>query len=495
MANSSVRLRFASLTVQGKNPAKVNNEDYCGHFQGKYGDLFLLCDGMGGEAGGEIASRMAVESINEYFESHYIEEEESTTIAQSVEYAQYKIIEYTKLNPEMTGMGTTLVLLLIKENSYYFANVGDSRIYLRRGGALLQLTKDHSEVQRMVEQGLISREEAAIHPLRNIITRAIGSPSYRPDISGPHLLQEGDVFLLCSDGLTEYVKDEEILQQLSEEPQIATHNLVDLAIHRGGLDDITVQIVEVLISKPVVIQEEVPASHPNRFYPSLALILTIVVFLVALFLYTQSLKKIPESSKVAPVDTLKEETLKEEETIPPIIEKKEQREEKSVAVFTQLDEKAIDAKLGASAANAHFQEVFNKMSDKKTQAKNLKFFSQTRDNTVIYILPGQTIYLAYGILGTKAGYNMSQEQIEALLAIAIARSSGDSNLNTENWEQELFAPANTPLDEATWKKAQEIYSRYNKANASSLFNSTKRFGKFKTLIRTGKYSIAINKSH
>ena len=90
---------------------------------------------------------------------------------------------------------------------------------------------------------------------------------------------------------------------------------------------------------------------------------------------------------------------------------------------------------------------------------------------------------------------MSQEQLEALLAIAIARSSGDSNLNTENWEQELFAPANTPLDEATWKKAQEIYSRYNKANASSLFNSTKRFGKFKTLIRTGKYSIAINKSH
>lgn len=123
MANSSVRLRFASLTVQGKNPTKVNNEDYCGHFQGKYGDLFLLCDGMGGEAGGEIASRMAVESINEYFESHYIEGEESTTIAQSVEYAQYKIIEYTKLNPEMTGMGTTLVLLLIKENSYYFANV------------------------------------------------------------------------------------------------------------------------------------------------------------------------------------------------------------------------------------------------------------------------------------------------------------------------------------------------------------------------------------
>jgi len=80
MANSSVRLRFASLTVQGKNPTKVNNEDYCGHFQGKYGDLFLLCDGMGGEAGGEIASRMAVESINEYFESHYIEEEESTTL-------------------------------------------------------------------------------------------------------------------------------------------------------------------------------------------------------------------------------------------------------------------------------------------------------------------------------------------------------------------------------------------------------------------------------
>jgi len=135
------------------------------------------------------------------------------------------------------------------------------------------------------------------------------------------------------------------------------------------------------------------------------------------------------------------------------------------------------------------------MSDKKTQAKNLKFFSQTRDNTVIYILPGQTIYLAYEMLGTKAGYNLSQEQIEALLAVAIARSSGDSNLNSENWEQELFSAANAPLDEATWQKAQEIYSKYNKANASSLFNSTKRFGKFKNLIKVGKYSIALNKAH
>ena len=240
MANNSVRLRFTSLTVQGKNPAKVNNEDYSCHYQGKYGDLFLLCDGMGGEVGGEIASRMVVESIHEYFETHYIEGEENTTIAQSVEYAQYKLIEYTKLQPDMAGMGTTLVLLLIKDNKYYFANVGDSRIYLLRNGALMQLTTDHSEVQRMVEQGLITREEAAIHPLRNIITRALGSSNYKPDIAGPHHLQEGDVFLLCSDGLTEYVKDDEILQQLSEEPLIAAHNLIDLALHRGGLDDITV---------------------------------------------------------------------------------------------------------------------------------------------------------------------------------------------------------------------------------------------------------------
>ncbi|MDY0112201.1 MAG: hypothetical protein RBR57_04685, partial [Candidatus Syntrophosphaera sp.] len=83
----------------------------------------------------------------------------------------------------------------------------------------------------------------------------------------------------------------------------------------------------------------------------------------------------------------------------------------------------------------------------------------------------------------------------ALLAIAIARSSGNSTLNAENWEQELFAPATSPLDEITWAEAQDIYSKYNPTNASSLFNSTKRFGKFKTLIRTGKYSIALNKIH
>jgi protein phosphatase len=491
MANNSVRLRFTSLTVQGKNPAKVNNEDYSCHYQGKYGDLFLLCDGMGGEVGGEIASRMVVESIHEYFETHYIEGEENTTIAQSVEYAQYKLIEYTKLQPDMAGMGTTLVLLLIKDNKYYFANVGDSRIYLLRNGALMQLTTDHSEVQRMVEQGLITREEAAIHPLRNIITRALGSSNYKPDIAGPHLLQEGDVFLLCSDGLTEYVKDDEILQQLSEEPLIAAHNLIDLALHRGGLDDITVQVVEVLISKPVVIQEEVSASHPKHFYPSIALILTIVVFLVALFFYTQSLKKIPEAQTAISADTLKEE----QNTVSTLPEKIEQNEENSEVSYLPLDERIIDEKLGASSANSHFQEAFSKMSDKKNQAKNLKFFSQTRDNTVIYILPGQTIYLAYELLSTKAGYNLNQEQIEALLAIAIARSSGNSTLNAENWEQELFAPATSPLDEITWAEAQDIYSKYNPTNASSLFNSTKRFGKFKTLIRTGKYSIALNKIH
>ncbi|MCB5247233.1 MAG: protein phosphatase 2C domain-containing protein, partial [Candidatus Cloacimonetes bacterium] len=161
MQKNTVRLRAANISDIGKNPARTKNEDYFGHFQGEFGDLFLVCDGMGGHEGGEVASRLAVESIRTYFETNYIPGEELAVIAQSIDFAQRKIIERIEQEPGLAGMGTTLVLLLIHGVSYYIAHSGDSRIYLSRDGALIQLTKDHSEVQMMVESGIITREQAA----------------------------------------------------------------------------------------------------------------------------------------------------------------------------------------------------------------------------------------------------------------------------------------------------------------------------------------------
>ena len=327
MQKNTVRLRAANISDIGKNPARTKNEDYFGHFQGEFGDLFLVCDGMGGHEGGEVASRLAVESIRTYFETNYIPGEELAVIAQSIDFAQRKIIERIEQEPGLAGMGTTLVLLLIHGVSYYIAHSGDSRIYLSRDGALIQLTKDHSEVQMMVESGIITREQAATHPRRNFITKAIGHSNYAPDISGPHILRQDDVFLLCSDGLTEYVKDDELHQQMEEEPQIACPNLVYLegkdhpqehwnetgnrAKDRikgwhyqvdyegdygnsiqdgGGNDNITIQIVQVQQCSPFTLSEELPAPGRKKLLPPLALIATLLIFLGAVFLYTRSLQ-------------------------------------------------------------------------------------------------------------------------------------------------------------------------------------------------------------
>ncbi len=263
MQKNTVRLRSANISDIGRNPARTKNEDSFGHFEGEFGELFLVCDGMGGHEGGEVASRLAIESIRQYFETNYLPGEEQAVIAQSIEFAQQKITERVELEPELTGMGTTLVLLLINGVSYYIAHSGDSRIYLSRGGALIQLTKDHSEVQMMVESGIITQEQASTHPRRNFITKAVGHTSYAPDISGPHILKQDDVFLLCSDGLTEHVKDDELHQQMEEEPQIACQNLVEMANDRGGTDNITIQIVQVHNARPSRSARNCP-PHPKK---------------------------------------------------------------------------------------------------------------------------------------------------------------------------------------------------------------------------------------
>ncbi|MBW6513657.1 MAG: Stp1/IreP family PP2C-type Ser/Thr phosphatase [Candidatus Syntrophosphaera sp.] len=481
MEQCTVRLRVANITDIGRNPARTKNEDFYGYYEGDYGHLFLVCDGMGGHEGGEIASRVAVESIRKYFETSYIPGEELKTISQSVEFAQGKILEAAQHDPDLADMGTTLVLMLIKGAQYWQAHVGDSRIYLSRGGALLQLTKDHSEVQMMLESGVITREQASTHPRRNFITKSLGHSSFEPDIAGPRVLQQDDVFLLCSDGLTQYIKDDELLQQMEEEPSIACHNLVDIANQRGGDDNITVQIVHVQQCTTFSLRQEVPAPPKKKFSPSLAMIATIVVFLGAVIWYSLSLTKVPEQQAT------------ELQAPKP---KKEKKRKASTRVMgdTQLQtlEQAIGQRLAARDADPAYQEYFAKIASHPGQAQNLKFITNPQGKQMAYILPRHTIYLAFNQLQDKGGYNMKADEIQALIALALVRSEVESGLEEENWQTELFAPGTAAVDEQTYNAARELYRKYDPENAAVLFASDRRFGKYRNLIKLGEYNLSLD---
>jgi protein phosphatase len=144
-------------------------------------------------------------------------------------------------------MGSTVVITLLHDDKAFTANLGDSRIYLCRDGEIKQITKDHSLVQQMVDSRMISKEEAKTHPKKNVITKSLGiGLQTEPDVSNAMLLKENDIIILCSDGLTTFVKDNEILETVTNNSvQDAANKLVELANKRGGEDNITIQIAKV----------------------------------------------------------------------------------------------------------------------------------------------------------------------------------------------------------------------------------------------------------
>jgi len=208
------------------------------------GALFAVADGMGGEAGGRLASERTIEVL---VESYY--GDPSTDVMQcldrAIDAANREVTAEARATPYLHGMGSTLTAAVIHDRQLFVAHVGDSRAYLLRpGAATRQLTTDHTWVQEQVAQGVLTPEDAARHPNRSMITRAIGgAPEVVPD-PWSELLQPGDRLLLCSDGLTNVVTDDELAQAVDAyPPQEAARHLVDLANQRGGPDNITVVIV------------------------------------------------------------------------------------------------------------------------------------------------------------------------------------------------------------------------------------------------------------
>ena len=215
--------------------------------------LVMLADGMGGHNAGEVASKLAIESVREaigevlspdMIEFNVIDLSEA--VYRSIVFANDEIIRKASNNTECTGMGTTIVVTLFLGGRVIMGSVGDSRIYRVRDRKLSQLTTDHSLVQEMVNNGYLSEEEAQISSSRNLITRALGiSDEVEVDIK-EDITQSGDVYLLCSDGLTDLVSDEEIEELLllhEDDLEKANTELVALANRKGGSDNISVILV------------------------------------------------------------------------------------------------------------------------------------------------------------------------------------------------------------------------------------------------------------
>ncbi len=214
--------------------------------------IYIVADGMGGHAAGEVASEMAVQIIQRELKQVTDLETESVAklTADTLRLANRAIHDRTITEVDKQGMGTTASVLVISGAKYLIGQVGDSRVYLLRDGALTQLTKDHSYVQEQVDAGFLTPEQARYHPYSNVITRCVGaSPDVEPDVYRGEV-RTGDLFLVASDGLTGMVDDRRLGQLLGSraEPDRKVQALISEANGRGGLDNITAIIVQVLDS-------------------------------------------------------------------------------------------------------------------------------------------------------------------------------------------------------------------------------------------------------
>lgn len=228
---------------------RLENQDVAEVFSFRGGVLSVVCDGMGGYRGGEVASRLAVDTIIRYFQALPLASLDAPfqRLEEAIQWANRSVWEHAQSHPEMSKMGTTVVAALCYKNQVYVAHVGDSRMYLLREGALLRVTRDHSRVQRLVDEGKIKEEEAENHPSANVISRVLGQfPNVNVECQpAPIRLAEHDRLLLCSDGLVRMVSEQDILLLMSEDetPEVSCQQLVDRANHAGGKDNITVCVI------------------------------------------------------------------------------------------------------------------------------------------------------------------------------------------------------------------------------------------------------------
>jgi len=240
-----LHIEWGARSDQGK--VRDSNEDTCiVRIQHK---IFLVADGMGGHAAGEIASQIAASTIEEFASELDQDSNPDEVLKHAVQEANTRVYETQMQKPEFRGMGSTLTILAFSDSRFYIAQVGDSRAYLLRNGTLNQLTRDHSVVWPLYENGILTKEDISKHPQKNLITRSIGTyPQVEADLQND-IADENDIFLLCSDGLTDVLSDLDIAGTLTiqgKSTQELTELLIDAANDAGGPDNITVVVVRIL---------------------------------------------------------------------------------------------------------------------------------------------------------------------------------------------------------------------------------------------------------
>lgn len=213
--------------------------------------LLAVCDGMGGEEAGEMASFAAVSNLDGLKEKCFAGAAvNESQIQEAIVVLNQKVLAAAEAVDASSHCGTTLVALAVKDDGFYTVNIGDSRIYLFRKNKLIQLTKDHSEVQRMIDVGFLSKAEARNHAKKNVITRYLGMPESKgrieATITAVQNLRANDVFVLCSDGLYDMIEDEQILKTIREKSDVPlAERLVNAALEAGGEDNVTVVTLSV----------------------------------------------------------------------------------------------------------------------------------------------------------------------------------------------------------------------------------------------------------
>ena len=240
-------MKFIGLSDVGK--VRETNQDY--YYIPKEDEeikLAILADGMGGYNGGEIASKLATETIKNYISNNLYstlpeKNEIEKLILNAIEYANMVVYEKSKENENLSGMGTTLEVCLIYNNMVYVAHIGDSRVYLIRDNKIKQLTTDHSYVENLIKEGKITKEEAINHPKKNIITKALGCSAFvEPDIMQIKIKSQ-DIIIMTSDGLTNKVRDEKIYEIINKNIEASVESLIKEANELGGNDNITTIVI------------------------------------------------------------------------------------------------------------------------------------------------------------------------------------------------------------------------------------------------------------
>lgn len=246
-AGGGKKVIIGAFTDKGKT-REVNEDNYfVSEFDNVSGNGYcIIADGMGGHNAGEVASKIAIEVIKENIQRNYRKEAGDAEIFEllkkSMQMANEVIYKESLKNDTQSGMGTTAILCLVHHSQLYIAHVGDSRVYMVQNGTISQITTDHSIVEELINSGSITREEADNHPQKNVITRALGGEEHTEIDIYVQPLQDSDIILICTDGLTNMLSDSEILREIEtyQDLQKVVEKLVRMANDKGGYDNITV---------------------------------------------------------------------------------------------------------------------------------------------------------------------------------------------------------------------------------------------------------------